>query len=242
MSSNGFLWSSSSHETAVLIARLPWHILASLRLLSFLCLQWNLLAILPRGLEPRPPLALSGGFLNTLNRADFNLGPTERDKVFLMVSSPLLPAWGWTISLMQGAVWEFGWWVLCPCIFSLLTGSKEVPTGDFRVTAEFWSDLFLKDRSLFGSRGFLSGRSRQGWAGGSSLKVCLMFSKELTLLWPAWLPPETSAPEQLWVLSRGRHSSETHFRLPLESEGVDEFDVKSVDRFLLRKCLSRTEK
>lgn len=69
-----------------------------------------------------------------------------------------------------------------------------------------------------------------------------MFSKELTLLWQAWLRPETSAPEQLWVLSRGRHSSETHFRLPLESEGVEEFDVKSVDRFLLRKCLSRTEK
>lgn len=54
--------------------------------------------------------------------------------------------------------------------------------------------------------------------------------------------PEKSAPEQLWVLSRGRHSSETHFLLPMESESVEEFDVSSVDWFLLRKCLSRRGK
>lgn len=69
-----------------------------------------------------------------------------------------------------------------------------------------------------------------------------MFSEELALLRPDWLCPEESEPEQLWVLSRGRHSSETHFLLPMESEDVEEFDVNSVDLFLLRKCLLRREK
>lgn len=66
-----------------------------------------------------------------------------------------------------------------------------------------------------------------------------MFSEELTLLRLAWLCPEKNVPEQLWVLCRGRHSSETHFLLSMESEVVEEFDVSSMDLFLLRKCLSR---
>lgn len=94
MSSNGVLWASSSHETAVLTAHLLRLILVSLRLLSLLGLQLNLLAILPKGLGPRPPFAPDGGFLNTLDRAVFNLGPTEREKVFLIASSLLLSAQG----------------------------------------------------------------------------------------------------------------------------------------------------
>lgn len=66
-----------------------------------------------------------------------------------------------------------------------------------------------------------------------------MFSEELTLLGKDRPGPEKVVPEQLWVLSLGRHSSETHFLLPIESDAVDEFEVRSVDRFLFRKCLQR---
>lgn len=66
-----------------------------------------------------------------------------------------------------------------------------------------------------------------------------MFSEEPTLLWQARLCPEKRVPEQLWVLSRGRHSSETHLLLPMESDGMDELEASSVDLFLFRKCLKK---
>lgn len=69
-----------------------------------------------------------------------------------------------------------------------------------------------------------------------------MFSEEPTLFRQALLCPENRVPEQLWVLSRGMHSSETHFLLPMESDVSDELEVSSGDLFLFRKCLLRVKK
>ena len=153
-----------------------------------------MLAILPKGLRLRPPLVPDGGFLNTLDRAVFNLGPTELEKDFLMVSSPLLGVWAGVLTVIQETVSEPGLSDVDPCIFSLLTGGT-VPRGDFEVTLR--SDRFLKDRSRFGSRGFLSGRSRHGRACGSSPEDCLMFSEEVDRLRQDRLFPEKIVPEQL---------------------------------------------
>lgn len=241
MLSNRVLWSSSSHETVVLMVHFLWPILVSLRLLSLLCLQWNLLVNFPSGLGSCL-FTPEGGFLNTLDRALFILGPTERGNDLLMVPNLLLSAWQDVFSCITGPFSELGLSVDDPWKFSLPTSSKLHPRGNFCVPVNFWSDLFLKDRSRFGSRGFLSGLSRQSWVCGPSLAVCVIFSGEVTPFWRGWFCSEKIEPEQLWVLSRGRHSSETHFLLPVQSDVVGEFKVRSVDLFLLRKCLLEKEK
>lgn len=224
------------------MAHFLWLILVSLRLLSLLCLQWNLLVLFPRGLGTCCLFTPGGGFLNTLDRTLFILGPTERENDLLMVSNLLVSAWQDAFTCITGPFSGRGLSAAVPWKFSLLTRSKLLPRGDFCAPADFCSDLFLKDRPRFGSRGFLSGRSRQSWACGSSLAVCVVFSEELTLFWQDCSCSEKMEPEQLWVLSRGRHSSETHFLLPVESDVGGEFKVSSVDLFLLRKCLWEGEK
>lgn len=109
----------------------------SFKLLSLFCLQRNLLAILPKGFGPRLPFEPDGGFLNTLDRAIFNLGPTEQEKDFLIVSTPLLASWDGVLTVIQETISELDLSVVDTCVFSLLTGCTVVPIGDFRITVGF---------------------------------------------------------------------------------------------------------
>ena len=126
---------SSSQETVVL--RALWFLFvtpASFGLLSRLILQR--LFVLPSGLGFLRPFPPGGGFLNTLDSAVFKPAPTDRERTFRIVPSPLLPPWG-VLTSAHSIFWTLGFSTDGSCSFSTLIGCEAVLCGDFRLPRGF---------------------------------------------------------------------------------------------------------